>query len=295
MLVFMTFIVLVILSAFPQLLHWRGDRSGLSLTAYEKAASQCRTIRLDSKEAAREKNVTVASVQRTMPAQRISPYRKKSINDWILDGLGLFVQGIVIPILQITMIYSLWAWLLPSWEHQLLLPGALQLLLSVVLVDYVYYWNHRLLHGPYLWWVHQVHHTVTEMDVLGTSRNTIWSSLFIVYLWLHALMIYCISDPSMYMLGISLTSALDLWRHSSLSIPKTHGLFKALDPWLILPHDHAQHHSHDFTEFNFGANLKLWDKIHKTYNRSSDYPRKLGIQVNLSLIQQLIVPLAKHH
>ena len=298
MLVFITFVVLVVLTAFPKLLQWRGDHSAhpsVGSFTGDETTEKFSTASSDSQGDVNEQDAAGSKVQHAITDQRISLYLKKPLNDWVLDGLGLLVQGVVIPILQITAIYNLWSWILPSWEKQLVLPGGLQLLISVALIDYLYYWNHRLLHSPYLWWVHQVHHTVTDMDVLGTSRNTIWSSFFIVYLWVHALMIYCISDPSIYMLGVSLTSALDLWRHSALSIPKSHWLFKALDPWLILPHDHAQHHSTVRTEFNFGANLKFWDKIHKTYHLSSEYPRKLGVQLNLSLIQKLVLPLAKHH
>ena len=295
MLVFITFVVLVTLTTFPQLFHRRGDRPDVSLTGDECSGCHCCTSSPSCNDDVSKEDVVTSHLKPTRPNQWISPYRNKSLNDWILDGCGLFVQGAVIPVLQITLIYHLWVWVIPSWENQLTLPWAAQLAFSFILIDYLYYWNHRLLHSPYFWWIHQVHHTVTEMDVFGTSRNTLWSSFFIIYLWIHTLMIYSISDPSIYMFGMSLTAALDLWRHSALSISKDHWLFGALDPWLILPKDHAHHHSTLCREFNFGANIKLWDKIHRTYYDSPEYPKELGIQLNLSLVQQLILPLARHH
>ena len=36
----------------------------------------------------------------------------------------------------------------------------------------------------------------TDMDLLGTSRNTLWASFLMIYLWVHALFIYSLQDPS---------------------------------------------------------------------------------------------------
>lgn len=108
--------------------------------------------------------------------------KAKSREHWLIDGIGLTIQGIFIPLLQATLVYWVYQYLLPIQQGYLkgsLIPA---FILSFVLVDYLYYWNHRLLHTKFLWKVHQVHHTVTQMDVLGTSRNTLWTILLIVYL-----------------------------------------------------------------------------------------------------------------
>ncbi|MGB3494387.1 MAG: sterol desaturase family protein [Elainellaceae cyanobacterium] len=243
-------------------------------------------------------------------------YRSKPLIDWILDGAGLFVQGVLIPILQITVMYHLWALLLPHAQASLNFGVLPAFLLSFVGVDYLYYWNHRWLHSSRAWPIHKIHHTVTQMDVLGTSRNTLWSSFFIVYLWVHALMIYLLSDPTGYILGVSLTSALDLWRHSRFSPVPSSIFYRILAPWLMLPQDHAHHHQRADDQriddqivddkfgaglprhsphcspqpCNFGANLKLWDRLHHTYKPSTRYPRQLGTTTNLSLVRQLLFP-----
>jgi sterol desaturase/sphingolipid hydroxylase (fatty acid hydroxylase superfamily) len=162
--------------------------------------------------------------------------------------------------------------------------------LSFVAVDYLYYWNHRLLHSPFFWNVHQVHHTVTHLDVLGTSRNTLWASFLIVYLWVHSFFLYLLADPTGYLLGVSLTSALDLWRHSQLTIPSKSWLYHYLSPWLILPQDHAWHHSSQSPNCNYGANLKLWDKWHGTYYEESELPTEIGTATSLNFTQKLLFP-----
>ncbi|GET38176.1 sterol desaturase family protein [Microseira wollei] len=213
----------------------------------------------------------------------------KRLEDWLLDSAGLFVQGMLIPLLQVTFIYQMDPYGLPMPKECLNLPLVFSFLLSFVAVDYLYYWNHRLLH-TFFWHIHQVHHTVTHLDVLGTSRNTIWASFLIVYLWVHTLFLYLLADPAGYLLGVSLTSALDLWRHSQLTIPSNSWLYRYLSPWLILPQDHAWHHSSQFPDRNYGANLKLWDKLHGTYYEESELPTEIGTATSLTFTQKLLFP-----
>lgn len=216
--------------------------------------------------------------------------RIKRIEDWLLDGIGLTIQGFLIPLLQGTIVYGIYYYLLPRFQGCLQISPILSFMISFVVIDYLYYWNHRLLHHGFFWNIHQVHHTVTDMDVLGTSRNTIWTSFLIIYLWIHPLFIYLLQNPTAYLLGVALTSALDLWRHSSLMISEHNILFPILSPWLILPQDHIWHHSTENQYCNYGANLKIWDKLHGTYYQNQALPPKLGINTSFNLFQKLLFP-----
>ncbi|NEQ53759.1 MAG: sterol desaturase family protein [Leptolyngbya sp. SIO3F4] len=216
---------------------------------------------------------------------------QKDLNEWILDSAGLWVQGLLIPLLQLSLLQKLYQQLFPAWHHSLPCHPMLAFAISFVAVDYLYYWNHRFLHSRWGWFVHQVHHTVTTMDVLGTSRNTLWSSFLIVYLWVHGLFIYLLADPTAYVLGVSLTAALDLWRHSQFSPLPESQLHRWLSGWLILPQDHGWHHKRDTDTCNYGANLKIWDCLHGTLQQSTQWPTALGQTSGLSLWRQLIYPL----
>ena len=198
------------------------------------------------------------------------------------------VQGILIPALQIGLLYQGLGGLVPNWADSIPLSPIASFLISTVVVDYAYYWNHRWLHSV-AWPLHRVHHTVTQLDVLGSSRNSLWSSFFILYLWMHTLMIYLLKDPAGYLWGITLTAMLDLWRHSQLG-PRPYSLaFRLLSPWLTLPQDHALHHSQNHRR-NFGANLKIWDKLHGTWKQATHYPQMLGIKTTLTFWQELLYP-----
>ncbi|MCT7966227.1 sterol desaturase family protein [Laspinema sp. D1] len=217
-------------------------------------------------------------------------FQTKSWQEWLLDGIGLCFQGILIPALQLVLIYQVYQHFIPDSRAIFTSPPILAFGLSFVGVDYLYYWNHRLLHSRVFWGLHLVHHTMTERQVIGTSRNTLWTSFLIVYLWIHALFIYLLQDPTAYIIGVSLTSILDLWRHSEIEpLPGTM-LHRLLSPWLILPMDHAWHHAQDSAGVNYGANLKVWDRLHGTNYDSNIAPNALGISTHLTLAQKLIWP-----
>jgi sterol desaturase/sphingolipid hydroxylase (fatty acid hydroxylase superfamily) len=221
---------------------------------------------------------------------QINQLKIKPIEDWLIDTIGLTIQGIVIPLLQTSLIYQLYQYLLPNYHSSLKLSLIPTFLISFCLIDYLYYWNHRLLHSQLFWPIHQVHHTVTDMDVFGTSRNTIWTSFLIIYLWIHPLFLYLLINPLGYLLGIALTSALDLWRHSSLDVNINSKIYQILSPWLILPQDHAWHHCSKIGNYNYGANLKIWDRLHKTYYSSQTRPDQIGVETSLNFIQKLFFP-----
>lgn len=218
--------------------------------------------------------------------------RRKGRTAWLLDGTGLLVQGFLVPILEVALVMRVLSLVAPTWRSSITVHPALAFLLNFVLVDYVYYWNHRLLHGRHLWRIHAVHHSVTEMDVLGTSRNVLWAPLLIVYLYVNAFFLFALDERSApaFALGAAVSAGLDLWRHSRLTLPRGGRIHRLLSTVLITPHEHAWHHSKDDPGTNFGANLSWWDRLHGTYRRPETAPRELGIPVHAPLLAQLLLP-----
>ena len=218
----------------------------------------------------------------------LSVFFKRKLDDWMLDGVSLFVQGALIPLCQVFLVaagLSVWA---PTAAGTLVLDPLVSFALCFVGVDYLYYWNHRILHTPKLWPIHLVHHTAPQMDVITTSRNTVWTSFFIVYLWINGAVVYLLPDPTPYAAAVTLTAILDLWRHSPLQ--PNGALEKTLGSFLILPRDHAWHHSQDVYDVNFGANFNFWDKLHGTWHPSTGQPQELGVKSDISLVSRLLWP-----
>jgi sterol desaturase/sphingolipid hydroxylase (fatty acid hydroxylase superfamily) len=183
-------------------------------------------------------------------------------------------------------------WIAPGAEGVLEVTGWFGFLLAFVAVDYLYYWNHRALHGRTLWPIHRVHHTVSAMDVLGTARNTLWTSLAIVYLWAHGTLVFLLDGGGAagYLAGVTATVALDMWRHSALG-PRPGS---ALGLVLITPADHAWHHAAGARAGNFGANLSLWDRLHGTHLTIDRLPERIGAAAeSLPVWRQLVWPFVR--
>lgn len=210
--------------------------------------------------------------------------------EWLLDTVNLLIQGLAIPALQIGLYFMLLKWAFPQAQGVLKLSWLGGFLLNFVLVDYLYYWNHRLFHHKKLFPVHIIHHSVTEMDVMATSRNTLWTSFLIVYLWFNGLFLYLTDLNAGFAFGMSLQACLDMWKHSSLMHSRP-----AWQAWLsqhlfiMTPLDHAWHHAEKLN-YNYGANLNLFDKLHGTFAQESAYPTRLGVKHKLSPWRQLLFP-----
>ncbi|HEY6403347.1 MAG TPA: sterol desaturase family protein, partial [Blastocatellia bacterium] len=86
--------------------------------------------------------------------QTRSGVRRRKPGDWALDGAGLLIQGAVVPALQSILIFGLLSGIAPKARGILSLSAVSGFLLNFVLVDYLYYWNHRWLHCRGLWPAH---------------------------------------------------------------------------------------------------------------------------------------------
>lgn len=215
--------------------------------------------------------------------------KDRGAGNWLIDGAGLFFQGAAVPLLETGLLYWALGKVWPAGRGALAVPGWAAFALNFVLVDYLYYWNHRFLHGG-LWPWHAVHHTAERLDVLVTSRNTLLSPLLIVYVWINSVFLFVLAEPGPFLLAAALTAALDLWRHSEAWPEAPGSALGALSRVLVTPLDHAWHHSAERMDSNFGANLKLWDRIHGTLHEPGEYPERLGIELPWTFARKLLVP-----
>lgn len=199
----------------------------------------------------------------------------KTKQEWLIDITGLLVQGVVVPLAKSFVLIQGLIYLLPDFASSLEVNGFAAFLIAFVAVDYLYYWNHRLLHSDFFWPFHALHHTPKNMEFTVTSRNMVLTPFLIVYVWIHTLFYFLLADPTYYLIGVAVTAALDLLRHTSILPPKLK-LF-----CLITPNDHAWHHSLD--NKNYGANLNVWDKIHGTWKQSDQSPKSIGSSLSLKL------------
>ena len=143
------------------------------------------------------------------------------------------------------------------------LPGPLRTTAEVLLLDYLAYTWHRLLHSPLLWRLHRVHHSDLDMDL-----TTAWRFHFGEML---ASIPYRAGLPAL--LGVRPATALayevvfeacTAMQHSNWRLPLA--AERRLVPLLVTPRAHGIHHSmvRAETQSNFGVVLSLWDRLHRT-------------------------------
>lgn len=210
----------------------------------------------------------------------------RKLKDWILDLSGILVQGTAVPYVGST-VFALWLrQLFPDHSQVYTLNPILAFLIPFTLIDYIYYWNHRILHGKKLWFIHSVHHSSERVDILMTSRNVIWAPMLLIYIYAAAMFSFILTDPTYFLMGTYSSSILDVWRHSGMTSP----FDKWLGKILILPYDHAWHHSLSDQISNYGANLILWDQLHGTFVRREYFPLMYGVDYKESFWRQLFLP-----
>lgn len=155
-------------------------------------------------------------------------------------------------------VYSLspfrWEW---NWSSSLVL---------YVLIDFIYYWRHRLLHQTRLGWaVHSTHHSSQEMTILATFRLSWLEASIRDFFYMPLLLLGF--EPMQWLFLVELNAASQFWCHTD-----TIGPLRWLDGWLNTPWNHRIHHSVESQHIhaNYGSTLMLWDKWFGTYLEGRD-------------------------
>ena len=150
------------------------------------------------------------------------------------------------------------------------IPWAIAVVLSVVVMDFVIYLQHVLVHAvPTLWRLHRVHHADLDYDVTTGAR---FHPIEIVLSMLIKFSTIMVLGPPVVAVVIFevLLNAMAMFNHGNVRIPG--GLDTVLRWLIVTPDMHRVHHSveDDEANSNFGFNLSLWDRLFGTYR---DQPR----------------------
>jgi len=160
-------------------------------------------------------------------------------------------------------------------------PFWLAVAASVIIMDFVVYIQHVMVHAiPVLWRLHRVHHADLDFDVTTGSR---FHTIEIILSMLIKFATILLLGPSIVAVVIFevILNATSMFNHGNISLPKT--LDKYLRLILVTPDMHRVHHSveDDETNSNFGFSLPWWDRLFGTYR---DQPRgghkKMTIGIN---------------
>lgn len=143
-------------------------------------------------------------------------------------------------------------------------PTLIQLLVFFVVLDFVQWFTHILLHKyPALWKFHQVHHSVKEMGFAAHLRYHWMENVLYKPLKTFGVMILGGFEPEQAYIVHFAAIAIGHINHANIKI--TWGPLKYL---LNNPVMHLYHHAYTLPKgsygVNFGISLSLWDYIFRT-------------------------------
>jgi len=144
--------------------------------------------------------------------------------------------------------------------------GPLALAFATVTWDFIYYWNHRLMHeSRYMWAIHVVHHSSEHYNLSTALRQPVADALgtFLPY-------------GSLCLLGVSpelLTTARGInllwqyWIHTEAV-----GSMGRSEAVLNTPSHHRVHHGSQpqYLDRNHGSILIVWDRLFGTFEPEGD-------------------------
>ena len=187
--------------------------------------------------------------------------------------------------------------------EQLGIPSGLIILICLLLLDILIYWQHRFFHKvPILWRLHRVHHADAHID---TSTGLRFHPIEIVLsILIKLIAITALGVPAIAILIFEITlNGLALFNHANIRLPRT--IEKPLRLILMTQILHRIHHSQIVkeTNSNYGFSVIWWDKLFGSYKgeaTKSDSELDIGLieypqaKQNASLWGLLIMPFKKN-
>ncbi|MGB0523130.1 MAG: sterol desaturase family protein [Flammeovirgaceae bacterium] len=158
------------------------------------------------------------------------------------------------------------------------------MLLAIILIDFLYYWEHRLEHEiRILWTYHSIHHSspiynyTTALRVSFIDNFTTW--LFYVPAILLGF------HPIMVLLAVALMLMYQFWLHTELI-----GKLGWYEKIFMTPSQHRVHHGSDeiYLDKNYGAILSIWDRMFGTYQEELHKPT-YGLTTQINTINPIKV------
>ena len=198
-------------------------------------------------------------------------YRRRLNKPRVLEMLASyspFIPAVVVDALTVTALIALYyaVYSISPWEIPV---TAWSTLLAVILVDFVYYWEHRWAHEIRVLWAlyHSVHHSSSDFN-LGTAFRVSFVDQFfspLFYLPLVALGFH----PALILSGLVFILAYQTWIHTEMI-----GKLGWLEKIFNTPSHHRVHHGSDpkYLDRNYAAVLIVWDRLFRTYQVEEERP-----------------------
>jgi len=150
------------------------------------------------------------------------------------------------------------------WRHRVLPArdtGPLTLALAVAGWDFIYYWNHRLMHeSRFMWALHVVHHSSRRYNLSTALRQPVADALSVALP--YSLLCLLGIPPEAVATARGVNLLYQFWIHT-----ETVGRLGAGERVLNTPSHHRVHHGSNpqYLDRNHGSILIVWDRLFGTF------------------------------
>lgn len=156
------------------------------------------------------------------------------------------------------------------------LPAWAQFAIALIAVDFLHWSIHNMLHRvPFLWELHKVHHSIEDMDWIGSMRFH-WSEAVIYKSLTYPLLAFFGFGGDVLLALAVVNTAVGHFNHANLDV--SIGPLKYI---LNSPAMHVWHHTHPDSGppmRNFGITLSVWDWLFGTAHVPERPPKRLAFE-----------------
>lgn len=145
------------------------------------------------------------------------------------------------------------------------LQPIIQIVVSFILLDFIYYLYHVVMHRlKLLWRIHAVHHSDSILNVSTSLREHPFETVIRLGLYMISV---CILGPFIWIVllhqFIQVIGKIII--HSNFRLPDKIDLL--LSYLIVTPNMHHVHHHHQrpFTDSNYGDLFSIWDRLFGTF------------------------------
>ncbi len=196
--------------------------------------------------------------------QRVQPRQHRWFTNLGLVFIDSVIVRLVLPVAAIGVAEFAGN---KGWGLFNLLPGPawLEIIIAIVLLDMLIYWQHVASHLiPVLWRVHQVHHLDRDID---TTTGIRFHPIEILLSMLFKMVCVLVLGPAavaVFLFEVILNASA-MFNHANLLLPKS--VDRALRYIVVTPDMHRVHHSIKASETNsnYGFSLSVWDRLFGSY------------------------------
>lgn len=164
--------------------------------------------------------------------------------------------------------------------HIVQLPEPIVIVLSVFLLDFLFYIAHRIWHHiPVLWRFHRIHHSDTEFDFSIAFRRHPVEPLLNGITLVPIVILLGVSPVAVLIFQV-IRAVVLMFEHTNVGIPE--GADRFLRYLIVTPNMHRVHHSSlkEETDSNFSDLFPVWDRLFGTYR---EHPKQSQEKMEIGL------------